>query len=45
VRALESALKISKVAVYKNINVAALDEITAILHEISRALNHELPGA
>jgi hypothetical protein len=45
VRELESALKISKVAVYKNINVAALDEITAILHEISRALNHELPGA
>jgi hypothetical protein len=45
VRELETALKISKVAVYKNINVAALDDIAAICHEISRAINLELRRA
>ncbi len=38
VREIEAALRISKVAVYKNINAAALDEVVAICQEIERAL-------
>jgi hypothetical protein len=45
VRDMESALKISKVAVYKNINVAALDAVVGICQEISRAINAELRTA
>jgi hypothetical protein len=42
VRDLEATLRISKVAIYKNINAAALDEIAAICREIERALNATL---
>ena len=39
---LEEELKISKVAVYKNINAAALDEVKGLCDEITRILNREL---
>lgn len=39
---LERELKVSKVAVYKNINAAALDELCGLCHEITRFLNAEL---
>ncbi len=39
---LEEELKISRVAVYKNINAAALDEIKESCDEITRFLNQEL---
>jgi len=42
VRELEEELGISKVAVYKNIRAAALDDIAAIWQELSRALNGAL---
>lgn len=35
----EAELPISKVAIYKNINAAALTDVTALLHEIARALD------
>lgn len=35
----EPALPISKVAIYKNINAAALDEVTELCNAISRALD------
>ncbi|HWA87153.1 MAG TPA: SatD family protein [Opitutus sp.] len=41
-RDVERALGISRVAVYKNINAAALDEIAGICEEIARALNGAL---
>lgn len=39
---LEEELQISKVAVYKNINAAALDEVKGGCDEITRMLNREL---
>jgi hypothetical protein len=39
---LETELRISKVAVYKNINAAALDELQGLCNEITRFLNREL---
>lgn len=39
---LEQELKVSKVAVYKNINTAALDEFVGLCNEITRYLNAEL---
>ena len=42
VRELEEALGISRVAVYKNIRAAALDEVAGICEEIARALNAAL---
>ncbi len=39
---LERELKVSKVAIYKNINAAALDEFTGLCNEITRFLNREL---
>jgi hypothetical protein len=42
VRELETSLKISKVAIYKNINAAALDEVVAICQDIANALNAAL---
>lgn len=39
---LETELGISKVAVYKNINAAVLDEIRELCNEITRFLNREL---
>lgn len=44
VRELEGELKISKVAIYKNINASALDEVAAVCQEINRALETELRG-
>lgn len=44
VRDMEEELGISKVAIYKNINASALDEVAAICHEINRALASELRG-
>ncbi len=45
VRELETTLRISKVAIYKNINVAALDEVAAICQELARALEASLHHA
>lgn len=42
VRELEGELGISKVAVYKNINAAALDDIAGICGELTKALNAAL---
>lgn len=42
VRQMETELRISKVAIYKNINASALDDVVAICHEINRALVAEL---
>lgn len=42
VRELEGELGISKVAVYKNINAAALDDIVGICGELTKALNAAL---
>ena len=42
VRELESAVKISHVAVYKNIRAAALDEVAGLCQEITRALDQAL---
>lgn len=39
---LERELEISNVAVYKNINAGALDELHGLCHEITRLLNREL---
>lgn len=39
---LEKELRISNVAVYKNINAAALDEVKGLCEEITRLLNQEL---
>ncbi len=39
---LEQELGVSKVAVYKNINAAALDEFSGLCHEITGILNREL---
>lgn len=45
VRDMEPALGISKVAVYKNIHAAALDEVAAICHELARAIQAGLRAA
>ena len=42
VKEIEADLQISRVAVYKNIRAAALDEVVGICHELERALNHAL---
>lgn len=42
VKEIEADLQISRVAVYKNIRAAALDEVAGICHELERALNHAL---
>jgi hypothetical protein len=42
VRELEAEVGISKVAVYKNINAAALDDIAGICGELTKALNAAL---
>ncbi len=42
VRAIEAALAISRVAVYKNIRAAALDDIAGICQELTRMLNAAL---
>jgi hypothetical protein len=39
---IASALGISKVAVYKNINAAALDDVVGLCHELTGALNAAL---
>lgn len=39
VREIEAALRISRVAVYKNIRAAALDDVAGICHELARALD------
>jgi hypothetical protein len=39
---IEEELEVSKVAVYKNINAAALDELAGLCNHISRFLNAEL---
>lgn len=42
VREIEDGMRISRVAVYKNIRAAALDEVTAVCHELTRALDAAL---
>ncbi|MBI2497629.1 MAG: hypothetical protein HYV75_06860 [Opitutae bacterium] len=42
VAVLEKELRISNVAVYKNINAAALDELQGLCEEMTRLLNDEL---
>jgi len=42
VGALEKALRISNVAVYKNINAGALDEVRGLCEDITAFLNREL---
>ena len=42
VAALEKELRISNVAVYKNINAASLDELQGLCKEVTRFLNAEL---
>jgi hypothetical protein len=39
---IEEELKVSNVAVYKNINAGALDELMGLCNEITRLLNREL---
>lgn len=39
---IEAALGISRVAVYKNIRAAALDDVVAICHELTAAMDREL---
>ena len=39
---IEAGLTISRVAVYKNIRAAALDDVVGICHELTRALNQAL---
>jgi len=45
VKEIEAGLQISRVAVYKNIRAAALDEVVGICHELERALNQVLRDA
>jgi hypothetical protein len=42
VKEIEEGLQISRVAVYKNIRAAALDDLKGICHELERALNQAL---
>jgi hypothetical protein len=42
---IERGLKISRVAVYKNIRAAALDDVVGICHELTTALNRALRDA
>jgi hypothetical protein len=42
VKEIEEGLKISRVAVYKNIRAAALDDVRGICQELERALNQAL---
>jgi hypothetical protein len=42
VKEIEEGLKISRVAVYKNIRAAALDDVQGICQELERALNQAL---
>lgn len=45
VKEIEEGLQISRVAVYKNIQAAALDEVVGICHELERAMNQSLRNA
>ncbi len=45
VKEIEEGLQISRVAVYKNIQAAALDEVVGICHELERAMNQALRHA
>lgn len=45
VREIEEGMKISRVAVYKNIRAAALDEVVGICQELAGALNRALRAA
>ena len=42
VKEIEGGLEISRVAIYKNIRAAALDEVAGICHELSAALGRAL---
>jgi hypothetical protein len=42
VKEIEEGLRISRVAVYKNIRAAALDEVVGVCHELERAINQAL---
>lgn len=42
VKQIEEGLQISRVAVYKNIRAAALDDVAGICHELERAMNQAL---
>ena len=42
VKEIEEGLKISRVAVYKNIRAAALDEVAGICQELAGAMDHAL---
>lgn len=42
VKEIEEGLQISRVAIYKNIRAAALDEIAGICHEVSAAMERTL---
>jgi hypothetical protein len=42
VREIERGLKISQVAIYKNIRAAALDEVVGLCQEITRSLEQAL---
>lgn len=42
VREIEDGLRISRVAVYKNIRAAALDDVVGICHELTREMNDTL---
>jgi hypothetical protein len=45
VREIEAGLKISRVAIYKNIRAAALDDVVGICHQLSRTLDQTLRAA
>lgn len=42
VKEIEAGLEISRVAVYKNIRAAALDDVVGVCHELERAMNRAL---
>jgi hypothetical protein len=42
VKQIEEGLQISRVAVYKNIHAAALDDVAGICHELEREMNQAL---
>jgi len=42
VREIEDGLQISRVAIYKNIRAAALDDVVGICHELTEAMGRAL---
>lgn len=42
VKEIEEKMNISRVAIYKNIRAAALDEVVGVCHELERAINRTL---